>query len=156
MTLDPPPVAENADASPEVAAVPSTADRPVRVKSCPECGDEFSPPAKGPGQHKRFCSDKCRLAWANREKGQGAVLVTVAKAWRKTRGSGALGKATFAEMTRILDLLLERDRAEGRADRLEPYVRDLLASGVYFDRMEENRLGTDRVKRKRAAKAERG
>jgi hypothetical protein len=102
------------------------------VRECPECGTSFSPPVKGPGQHQEFCSDAHRIAFKNREKAQGSVLITVAKAWRKARGSGEIGKAAFAEMTAILDQLLDDDRKAGR--RLpEGYMRRRLAV-PYMDR----------------------
>lgn len=135
-----PAIAETSDSALSVAPAPVAAKLPIE-RHCPECGEPFDVPARGPGQHKRFCGSSCRLVWANREKGQGAVLVTIAKAWRKTRGSGQLGKDAFAEMTKILDLLNERDIREGRGARVVPYVAGLLASGPYLDRMDETRLG---------------
>jgi hypothetical protein len=122
-------------AAPAPEAPPAAVSRRVRV--CPECGTEFEPPAKGPGQHKRFHDPACRTAWANREKAQGAVLITVAKIWREFRGSGRHGRAAFAEMTSILDILISADKKAGRlsfkSPELEPFVRDVLAD-PYLDR----------------------
>jgi len=100
---------------------------------CPECGKEVQAPAKGPGQHKKFCDTACRVAFANREKAQGAVLVSIAKVWRRKRGSGDLAKAAFAEMNSILDLLNEQDRKEGRPS-LDDYVASLIRE-PYMDRV---------------------
>jgi hypothetical protein len=108
-----------------------------KPRTCPECGSKFHPPVKGPGQHKRFCEGKCRIAWANREKAHGAVLITVAKIWRAKRGGGAIGKAAFAEMTTILDVLLSDDRQSGRPSlnsvEMESFAREV-ASDNYIDR----------------------
>lgn len=116
-------------------AVPAAAS--AKPRTCPECSGEFFVPAKGPGQHKRFCEAKCRTAWANREKAQGAVLITVAKIWRETRGSGPHGRAAFAEMTSILDILIGDDRKAGRlsfkSEALKPFVNDVLRD-PYMDR----------------------
>lgn len=112
--------------------------RAIVVRTCPNCSVEFQRPTRGPGGHKRFCSGKCRTTWSNREKAEGAALITVAKAWRAMRGSGELGKAAFAEMTSILDTLNARDRDDKRLplnDKgpLKPYLTDLLADR-YIDR----------------------
>jgi hypothetical protein len=136
MTTDLPAVAENADNAPEggVAAVSP------RVRICPECGVEFSPPTKGPGQGKRICTTEHRYAWQNREIAEGKLLVTIAKAWRKTRGSGTLGKRAFSEMTAILDALNARDVEAKRptiSERgigpLRQYLDDVLAE-PFMDR----------------------
>lgn len=120
------------DKAPQISADALSA-RVSRVsRECPECGTIFSPPAKGPGQHQEFCCDAHRIAFKNREKAHGSVLITVAKAWRRARGSGEIGKAAFAEMTAILDQLLEEDR---KAERKLPegYMRRRLAV-PYMDR----------------------
>ncbi|MBA2717735.1 MAG: hypothetical protein H0U52_00640 [Chloroflexi bacterium] len=138
MTLNLPAIADKAEASPVAADAPVAADIAPRVRVCPECSGEFHPPVKGPGQHKRFCADKCRSAWAAREKAEGAVLITVARIWRKTRGAGEIGKRAFEEMTSILDKLNAKHSEEGRyplnaTSPVADYVRDVLAV-PYMDR----------------------
>lgn len=123
-------IAENPESPPAPASAPLT----VICGTCTECGKPLQVRAKGPGQHKRFCETKCRTRFADREKTQGQVLVTVAKVWRKSRGTGVVGKEAFAEMTRILDMLIDRDRrtnvVEGSSlsDRLAPYVERTFSS----------------------------
>lgn len=111
---------------------------PAAARVCPNCSEEFFRPTKGPGQHKRFCSDLCRTTWSNREKAEGAALITIARIWRQARGSGDVGKAALSEMCSILDTLNDRARAAGRLPLsakgpLRPYVDDLL-SERYIDR----------------------
>lgn len=132
MTNDLPTIAAAAEIAPVAAVVAIAADPAPRVRVCPECSGDFSPPVKGPGQHKRFCSDKCRTDWRAREKAEGAVLITVARIWRKTRGAGEIGKRAFEEMTSILDTINARHSAEGRhplnaTSPVAPYVKDVLA-----------------------------
>lgn len=136
MTLDPPATAADAENAPEAAETAVAR----RVRICPECGIEFAPPAKGPGQGKRFCTTAHRYAWQNREIKEGKLLVTIAKAWRKTRGSGALGKRAFNEMTAILDALNARDVdakrptiSERGVGPLRQYLDDVLAE-PFMDR----------------------
>lgn len=140
MTLNPPAIADNAASAPEDDVAAEAAVSAPRLRICPECGIEFAPPAKGPGQHKRFCSNEHRFAWQAREAAEGKVLVTIAKAWRKTRGSGELGKRAFEEMTRILDALNNRGDEAGRPGisqggqgPLREYLDDLL-SEPFMDR----------------------
>jgi hypothetical protein len=103
----------DASTAPETLAVAPRA-APANPRACPNCGEEFVIPSKGPGGHKRFCSDPCRVAWGNREKAHGAVVITLAKIWRKNRGSGEIGKAAFARLTEALDILISEDEASGR------------------------------------------
>jgi hypothetical protein len=110
---------------------------PVR-RICPNCGDGFSVPSQGPGGHKRFCGSACRNDWGNREKAHGSVIVTLAKVWRKNRGSGEIGKAAFARLTEALDILLSDDDAAGRPKLLaggpvEPFLRAIVEER-YLDR----------------------
>jgi hypothetical protein len=118
-------VAENAPALP-----------PARI--CPNCGDSFARPAKGPGGHKRFCSDKCRSDWRGREKVQGAVIITLAKVWRKSRGSGDIGKAAFQRFVEALDILISDDEEAGRPKLtangpVTPFLREIIEDR-YLDR----------------------
>lgn len=110
----------------------------VKSYSCPNCARDFSKPSKGPGQHKRFCSSECRMAWAAREKVQGAAVVTLAKIWRKARGTGPAAKAAFAELISTLDLMMAEDAAAGRPPLTEAgpvghYVRAVV-SERYVDK----------------------
>lgn len=130
--LEQPTQPENAETGSEAA--PAGIEHKARV--CPECSGEFEPPTKGPGQHKRFCKAECRVAWSNREKSQGAALITRAKIWRAHRGAGEHGKAAWGQMTAILDILIDDDRAAGRkslkSKELEPFVRATLRD-AYLD-----------------------
>lgn len=134
MTLDP------ATTAPETETPATPAPAPIIPISrvCPNCGDEFDVPVKGPGGHKRYCGDKCRQEWGAREKAHGAVIVTQAKIWRKNRGSGEIGKLAFARLTEALDLLIAEDEdakrpkllAGGKVDR---FLKDVV-SERYLDR----------------------
>lgn len=107
---------------------------------CVECGEIVAVPEKGPGQHKKFCNSVCRLAFANREKAQGAVLVTIAKVHHMTRHAKttddrALCASAMTEMTRVLRSFIHEDELAGRASRLPDYVRTLLnVDNCYGDR----------------------
>ena len=123
----------------EVAPTAPPPDRTAPTRVCPNCSSSFDVPIKGPGGHKRFCGEKCRTTWRNREKAEGAVIVTLAKIWRQNRGSGHLGKLAFARLTETLDVLNAKDSEEGRIrlnaeGPLKPYIRDVLAE-PYIDRM---------------------
>lgn len=122
----------------EAAPIAPVASRAPATRVCPNCSATFDLPLRGPGGHKRFCSEKCRTTWRNREKAEGAVIVTLAKIWRQNRGSGELGKLAFARLTETLDVLNAKDSEEGRIrlnaeGPLKPYIRDLLAE-PYIDR----------------------
>lgn len=118
------------DATGRPRAADDSVDLSPRI--CVECGGEFTPPAKGPGQHKKFCDAKgkgvCKLTFANREAAHGKVLVTAAKVYAMTRHGRTpedreLRAEARTEMTRILSSLLQEDRDAGRADRLRDYFR---------------------------------
>lgn len=123
-------VAETASIAPEAAPEAGT-------RTCPNCAGKFSPPAKGPGQHKRFCGASCRVAFGNREKAEGAVIVTLAKIWRGRRGGAGIGAEALAELGSILDLFNAKDREAGRpslaSKEMETFCRDLLRDR-YIDR----------------------
>lgn len=123
------------------AEIPESASAPPpepKGRLCPNCGVSFSRPARGPGGHKRYCSTECRHDWGNREKAHGSVIVTVAKVWRKNRGSGEVGKAAFQRFVEALDLLIAEDEDAKRPPlRAGGPVDDFLRSVVedrYLDR----------------------
>lgn len=98
---------------------------------CVECGGKVDVPEKGPGQHKKFCTATCKSRFANREKAQGAVLITLAKTHALTRHSKDPNERILCgdvrtEMMRILKVFLDEDRDSGRADRLPAYARTLV------------------------------
>jgi hypothetical protein len=98
---------------------------------CPECGTTAWRWVRG--GERAFCSPACRLSFNARAKVEGASVITLAKAWRKARGSGELGKACFAELTTILDELNARDHDEGKPD-IRHHAARLLARGRHIDR----------------------
>src|SRR4051812_42985883 len=98
----------------------SPADAPApparNPRICPNCGNEFFAPVKGPGQGKRYCSNECRCDWGNREKALGAVILTTARIWAQNRGSGKrheISKVAFARMAEALDLMNDREAKAG-------------------------------------------
>lgn len=132
MPLDPPAIAETDETTP--APAPAAGER-----VCPNCSETFLVPLKGPGGHKRYCSDTCRNAWGNREKALGAVIVTVARIWAQNRKSGEVGNKAFARLREALDLMNETDATEGKRLRLKAggpldrYINEVLAE-PYLDR----------------------
>lgn len=131
MLLDPPTPADNSE-------TPSAPPPAAATRVCPNCADLFLVPVKGPGGHKRFCSDACRGQWGNREKAHGAVIVTLAKIWRKNRGSGEIGKAAFSRLTEALDLLISEDEEAARpkllaGGKVDRFLRVVVAER-YLDR----------------------
>jgi hypothetical protein len=134
MTLDLPATPDTGETLSPAPAAASTA----RPRVCPNCGDEFEVRAKGPGGHKRFCSDTCRQQWGNREKAHGAVIITTAKIWRKNRGSGPIGKEAFQRFVEALDILISEDEEAGRpklkaGGRVDRFLNDVVRDR-YLDR----------------------
>lgn len=114
----------------DAVGTPRTPDGQVDLgpRICVECGVEFLPPQKGPGQHKRFHDRACQLKFANREKARGAVLVTIAEVYALTRHGHSeddkrLRASMRTEMTRILTAFIAEDRRAGRLGRLRSYAR---------------------------------
>ena len=106
-------------------------------RNCPECGVEL-PPHTGRGKRRVFCCDEHKQAHANRRTVRGKALAAVAMGWRKTRGSGELGKYLFSEMTLMLDQWNAEDREAGRM-AADDYARTLGDAGLggagrYIDR----------------------
>jgi hypothetical protein len=134
MTLDAPTPAKNGETA--SATAPAAPERKPRV--CPNCSEAFFRPLKGPGGHKRFCSDKCRQDWGAREKAHGAVVITKAKIWRKNRGSGEIGKLAFQRFVEALDVLIAEDEEAGRPKLtangpVDAYLKDVVEDR-YLDR----------------------
>lgn len=134
MTNDPLAVAETLETSPSDAPAPVI--RKARV--CPECSEEFFPPSKGPGGHKRFCSNDCRNDWGYRAKVEGAAIVTIAKIWAANRQGNDVGNKAFARLREALDLMNQEDAKAGRhrlkaGGPLDPYIRAVLDE-PYIDR----------------------
>ena len=102
------------------------------VIQCPECGEDT--PAWARGGYRSFCSPACRLAFNNRTKAEGALIVTLAKVWRRNRGKGETAKEAFSEMVRILDALNARDIEEGRPNPTDHVTRQLQFGLRYQDR----------------------
>lgn len=100
---------------------------------CPQCGTDFTPWGTRGGQ-RRFCTPKCRADFNARAKVEGALIISLAKAWRVNRGKGETAKAAFSEMVSILDMLNARDREMGRPN-VTGHVGRLVGSGRYIDRI---------------------
>lgn len=90
----------------------------TKTRRCAECPTTFEV-KPSPGKPKAFCSAACKQAHANRRASRGKSLMTVAQGWRKSRGSGDLGKFLFGEMTAMLDQWNAEDRDAGRLDPVE-------------------------------------
>lgn len=112
-----------------------TTDTPI--KTCPNCAKAVE--GRGRGVAKKFCTPECKLAFGNRTKGEGAILVPLLKVWMKHRhakdGTRAhtVRKAAQREVTAIVRELLERDAAAGRPDLMD-YVEEMLEQSLYMDR----------------------
>jgi hypothetical protein len=107
-------------------------------RNCVECGEEFLPPQKGPGQHKRFCKPACRFAFANREKVRGSALVTIAQVYALTRHGRTeedrdLRRLCWNEVTAILRTFNQEDKEAGRTERLKRYARQLVHADTNFN-----------------------
>jgi hypothetical protein len=125
--LDRPTTADN----PETPASVAPAAPARKSRTCPNCGEEFYRPVKGPGGHKRFCSTPCRQRWENRALGEGKAVVTIMKIWAANRNN-EVGNLAFQRLREAADLLNNRDVEEGRirlkaGGPLDPYIQDVLA-----------------------------
>ena len=112
---------------------------PARIeRECLNCPAKFDVPAHGRGSDKLYCCDKCRNAAGNRDAAQGKPIVPLLKAWRLSRNSArrhALGGQCLDEISRIVDTLIDLDRADGRnSDKLFDAAEARLAMGMYMDR----------------------
>jgi hypothetical protein len=123
--------------APEAPQAPASAPE-IEHKICPECGVSF--PVGGRGLGKTFCCKEHRVAFNNRAKAEGAVLVAFVKAWTLTRhakpGSDKADLCGEArrELTAIASMLNDADKAAGRPDATV-YVKALMESGtLYCDR----------------------
>lgn len=117
-----------------------TADAPApKPRICPNCSGEFYRPTKGPGGHKRYCSETCRREWDARAAVEGKAIITLAKIWAANTKNETGNKA----MSRILETvraLSNIDEEEGRHrlkgdGPLAAYVSDVVNDGFrYIDR----------------------
>ena len=87
-------------------AGPTSSPKFARAKGlCRECG--------APKHERRslaeFCSDRCRAAFHNRSKIEGAAIIHVAKRWRRYRNGKDL-----TLLYRMLSASVEADKAAGR------------------------------------------
>lgn len=90
----------------------------TKPRTCPECGTTFTAPPKK-GKPRLFCCDEHKSAWKSRKLQRGQMLVTLAQAWRKTRGSGEFGKFLFGEVSSLLDEWNNEDAAKKRMDPVD-------------------------------------
>ena len=79
---------------------------------CNECAAIFAPARAG----QVFCSKECKIAFSNRETVRGRSVVTMMRAWRKTRGKGDTAKKAFFEVCRQLDAWNSEDLKAGRVN----------------------------------------
>lgn len=123
--------------APEVALIVPVAPSCPKTRECLNCPTVFE--VRG-GRHKGqlYCSDKCRNAAGNRDAAQGKPLMPLLKAWRLSRNSPsrrALGGQCLDEISRIIDMLIDDDRADGRTTpKLFEAAEARLAMGNYMDR----------------------
>lgn len=117
------------------AADDATSAADMRV--CPECGTSFA--AGGRGLGKTFCSKAHRLAFNNRAKAEGAVIIALAKAWTLNRHAPSgtreaeICRSARSELTEILRMMLDADAAAGRPP-ITDYVEGLMRDTFYCDR----------------------
>lgn len=110
----------------------------AQQRSCPNCGGHFA--AGGRGLGKTFCSSDCRMAFNNRAKAEGSVIIALAKCWTQNRHAkpgtreAELCRQSRSELTEILRMMLDADEEAGRPP-VADYVETLFASGtLYVDR----------------------
>lgn len=112
---------------------PTIAERAV-IKICPNCGDPVERKhAKGP--FPTFCPDKsCKVEHFNRHVVEGRAIIVFAKAWRRARGSGEIGRECLTQMCAILDQFNAADIEKDRP-HCDIIASKLLATKTtYFDR----------------------
>lgn len=70
---------------------------------------------------KRFCTDDCREKFHARAKGEGAAAIKLVKAWVGTRHAppgtreAEICRTARRELTQLAEVLIQRDRVNGRA-----------------------------------------
>jgi endogenous inhibitor of DNA gyrase (YacG/DUF329 family) len=110
---------------------------PVPARLCPNCGDPV--PAGGRGLGRTFCSKDCRVAFNNRAKAEGAVVIALAKCWTANRHAkpgtreADLCRRARSELTEILRMMVDADEEAGRPP-VADYVETLLRDTLYCDR----------------------
>lgn len=129
-------------ASEAEAAAPMDVYRP-----CPNCGTKFLAGqqtgsvfnAAGRGLGKDFCRKECRVAFNNRAKAEGAVIITLLKVQTRHRhakpGSEEARICAEArrEYTEIVQMMIDADDEAGRPDPAA-YVDRMLKQTRYIDR----------------------
>lgn len=115
----------------------SAAPAPVPARLCPNCGHDV--PAGGRGLGRTFCSKDCRVAFNNRAKAEGAVIIALAKCWTANRHAkpdtreADLCRRARSELTEILRMMCDADAEAGRPP-VADYVETLLRDTMYCDR----------------------
>lgn len=117
-------ILETIDIAPLPRPVPYSRYSGQAKRVCPECNQPF----ETQNRKRLFCSDAHKLAFHNRCAARGKVLIPLAMAWRKKRGSGDTAKKAMAEMCRVLDGFASEDREAGRM-RMADYVERGFAHG---------------------------
>jgi hypothetical protein len=88
---------------------------------------------------KTFCTKDCRVAFNNRAKAEGAVIITYAKAWTQNRHAkpgtreAEICRRARSELTEILRMMLDADEAAGRPP-IGDYAEQLMRDTLYCDR----------------------
>lgn len=115
----------------------SAAPAQPQTRQCPNCGGSF--PAGGRGLGKTFCGKDCRVAFNNRAKAEGAVIIALAKCWTANRHArpgtreAELCRQSRSELTEILRMFVDADVEAGRPP-IGDYVETLLRDTLYCDR----------------------
>lgn len=100
----------------------TTKKRPALKPSvCEECAATFEPTRV----RQVYCSRSCKTLRKNRETAQGALIITLAKAWRggKSKRGDDTAKRAFADLCRELDMMNAKDREAGRVPSLAALKR---------------------------------
>lgn len=105
----------------------------VSLSVCPHCAGPVARKSRH-GPAPSYCSVVCRTAHNNASLSDGATVIKFAKAWREARGQGEIGSQSFAAMVSVLDLLLEKDRSEGRPSALYAVAPIIVSGTTYLDR----------------------
>jgi hypothetical protein len=88
---------------------------------------------------KVFCSKDCRVAFNNRAKAEGAVMVALVKAWTLNRHAkpgtreADICRRARSELTEIARMFVDADKDAGRPP-VTDYVEKLLENTLYVDR----------------------
>ncbi len=113
----------------------------MTTRTCPECGADFDTNHAG----KVFCTEACRIAYANLSLSRGKSITPLAITWRRHRNS-EIGKQALAELCRILSGYIAEDRDEDRECAIQI---EALLNGFHVKK--HDRVGADT--KRRAARA---